>query len=77
MRVPKKRSGRNGKNRRRKRSVAPLPTVTSLEEFRRHYLPRAFKAGGLGTLSPKQTGERLAEQSLVLVRKLLAGEAAG
>jgi len=77
MRVPKKRSSRNRKNRPRRRSVAPLPAVTSLEEFRRQYLPRAFKAGGLGSLSPKQTGERLAEQSLVLVRRLLAGEAAG
>jgi len=65
MRVPK--SGQVGMEKQTKKALRGLTAPCSyLEEFRQHYLPRAFKAGGLGTLSPKQTGERLAEQSLVI-----------
>jgi len=45
--------------------------IRSLNEFKRRYLPKQYKAEQLAKMSPRELGEWMAKESLKKVAKIL------
>ena len=67
----KKRTAREDKKKAEKIRTDQLPTITTMDEFRKLYFPKPSASRTPDDLTPQQVGEKFAEQSLAKMKTLL------